>query len=53
MNTVFTTEELNQYNQTVKSLHDNLTDEEFIKYLEEGKKLSFEQAAELALSTDK
>ncbi|MDQ3022248.1 MAG: tetratricopeptide repeat protein [Bacteroidota bacterium] len=36
--------------QIINKLHEKLSDEEFSKYFEEGKKLTFEQAAELVLS---
>jgi len=39
--------------QIVNMLHEKLSDEEFSKYFEEGKKLTLEQAAELALSNYK
>jgi len=37
--------------QIIIDLHEQLSDEEFSRYLEEGKKLTIEQAAELALSS--
>lgn len=50
MNTVFEKDDLVQYEQAVINLHKKLSDEEFTKYWEEGKKLNVEQAAEFAVN---
>jgi len=45
--------ELKQYKQTITRLHEQLSDEEFNKYWEEGKKLTLDEAVELALKLEK
>jgi predicted ATPase/class 3 adenylate cyclase/Tfp pilus assembly protein PilF len=53
MNTVFESDEQILYEKVINDLHEKLSDEEFAKYWEEGKKMTIEQATELALSPDK
>jgi hypothetical protein len=45
-------DEFNQYEQTITKLHEKLSDEEFTKYWEEGKKLTLDEAVELALKKE-
>ncbi|MFC2093560.1 tetratricopeptide repeat protein, partial [Bacteroidota bacterium] len=44
--------DLTQHKRILTKLHEQLTEEEFSKYWEEGKKLTLEQAAELALEKE-
>jgi predicted ATPase/class 3 adenylate cyclase len=53
MSTVFERDEFILYEQVINVLHNKLSDEEFFKHCDEGKKLTLEQAAELALNPDK
>jgi predicted ATPase/class 3 adenylate cyclase len=46
-------DELIQFDKTTKRLHEQLTDEEFSKYWEAGKKLTLDEAVELALKLEK
>jgi predicted ATPase/class 3 adenylate cyclase len=52
MGTVFDKSALIMHEQTINSLREKLSDEEFSKFWEEGKKLSIEQAVELALKKE-
>ena len=45
-------DDLIQYERIITKLHEQLSDEEFSKYWEEGKKLTLEQAVELALKME-
>ena len=45
-------DDLIQYERIITKLHEQLSEEEFSKYWEEGKKLTLEQAVELALKKE-
>jgi hypothetical protein len=45
-------DDLIQYERIITKLHKQLSEEEFSKYWEEGKKLTLEQAVELALKKE-
>ena len=49
---VFSGDVLKRYEQTITKLNEQLTEEEFSKYWEKGKKLTLEQAVELALKNE-
>jgi predicted ATPase/class 3 adenylate cyclase/Tfp pilus assembly protein PilF len=53
MGTVLDRDDLIRYDNTIKKLHEQLTDEEISKYWDEGKKLTLDEAVELALKLEK